>query len=268
MKVLLMGTGGADGIPALYGDDRVSKYARANGGKDLRTRSAAVIDNDIKLDLGPDTLSQVHRFGLDAREWSALFVTHSDDDHLCLSEIQYGMVPFVECEKLEYTIYGNELVCEVIRHRYPEWPIDLIELRKYEPVVHEEYRITPILATHKGDEECHNFVIEKDGRKFLYATDTGLYRQEVFDFLAGWNIHAVVVECSEGFHKTPYVGHMDLAQCVEQVSRLRENGAIAPGAAIFTTHHTAGGNATHDELTEALAPYGILPGFDGLSFEV
>ena len=111
-------------------------------------------------------------------------------------------------------------------------------------------------------------MIEKDGRKFLYATDTGLYRQEVFDFLAGWNIHAVVVECSEGFHKTPYVGHMDLAQCVEQVSRLRENGAIAPGAAIFTTHHTAGGNATHDELTEALAPYGILPGFDGLSFEV
>jgi phosphoribosyl 1,2-cyclic phosphate phosphodiesterase len=51
MKVLLMGTGGADGIPALYGNDRVSKFARANGGKDLRTRSAALIDGVFKLDL-------------------------------------------------------------------------------------------------------------------------------------------------------------------------------------------------------------------------
>ncbi|MBI1335135.1 MAG: hypothetical protein GC165_19905 [Armatimonadetes bacterium] len=268
MKVLLMGTGGADGIPALYGDDRVSKYARANGGRDLRTRAAALVDRDFKIDLGPDTLSQVHRFGIDPRDWSALFVTHSDEDHLCLSEIQYGMFPFVECEKLEYTIYGNPIVCELIRHRYPEWPIDLIELKKWHTVTHEAYQVTPVHATHKGDEECHNFIIEKDGRRFFYATDTGFYRQETFDFLAGKGLHAMVIECTDGFHKTPYVGHMDIAQCVEQVSRLRENGALAKGSQVFTTHHSAGGGATYEELEQALCPYGITPGFDGLSFEV
>lgn len=268
MKVLLMGTGGADGIPALYGDDRVSKYARANGGKDLRTRSAAMVDSALKLDLGPDTLSQVHRFGIDARDWSAVFFTHSDEDHMCLSEIQYGMFPFVEDEKLDYTIYGNEIVCEIIRHRYPEWPIDLIELTAYKMVVHEAYQVTPISATHKGDEDCHNFIIERDGRRLLYATDTGFYREEVFDFLAGKDIHALVVECSDGFLKTPYIGHMDIDQCVSLVGRLRESGALAKDSQVFTTHHAAGGNATYDELTQALGPFGIQAGFDGLSFEV
>lgn len=268
MKVLLLGTGGADGIPALYGDDRVSRYARENGGKDLRTRSSALVNQDFKLDLGPDTLAQVHQFRLNPRDWSALFVTHSDEDHLCLSEIQYGMFPFVECEKLEYTIYGNELVCELIRHRYPEWPIDLVELSSYNSVQHEEYLVTPIPATHKGDEECHNFIIEEQGRRFLYATDTGFYHQEVFDFLAGKDIHCLVVECSDGFHKTPYIGHMDLAQCTETVSRLRESGALAKNAQVFTTHHAAGGNGTHAELEAALQPFGIEVGFDGLSIEV
>ena len=268
MKVLLMGTGGADGIPALYGNDRVSKFARSNGGKDLRTRSAALIDSAFKIDLGPDTLSQVHRFGVDPTEWSAVFFTHSDEDHLCLSEIQYGMFPFVESEKLEYTIYGNELVCKLIRHRYPEWPIDLIELKKYEPVVHEGYHVTPILATHKGDEECHNFIVERDGRRFLYATDTGFYHDEVFDFLAGRDIHGLVIECSEGFHKTPYIGHMDIEQCVSLVGRLRDSKALNTQAKVVTTHHAAGGDATHQELSDALKPYAIEPGFDGMSFEV
>ncbi len=268
MKVLLMGTGGADGVPALYGDDRVSCYAREHGGKDIRTRSAALIDLEIKLDLGPDTLAQVQRQGIDAREWSAVFFTHSDEDHLCLSEIQYGMFPFVECEKLEYTIYGNSLVCELIRHRYPEWPIDLVELSAYRSVQHEEYLVTPIRATHKGDEECHNFIVERDGRRFLYATDTGFYQQEVFDFLAGKQIHAMVVECSDGFAKTPYNGHMDLAQCVELVHRLRNDGALASNAQVFTTHHAAGGNATYAELEDALRPHEIVAGYDGLSFEV
>ena len=268
MKVLLMGTGGADGIPALYGHDRVSKYARAKGGRDLRTRSAALVDSALKLDLGPDTLSQVHRFGIDPTEWSAVFFTHSDEDHLCLSEIQYGMFPFVESEKLEYTIYGNDIVCQLIRYRYPEWPIDLIELKKNEPVVHEAYHVTPIQATHKGDEECHNFIIERDGRRFLYATDTGFYKEEVFGILAGREIHALVIECSDGFLKTPYIGHMDIEQCISVVGRLRDSNAISHDAQVFTTHHAAGGNATHDELTEAFAPYDIVPGFDGLSFEV
>lgn len=268
MRVLLLGTGGADGIPALFGNDRVSEHARLMRGKNIRSRAAALIDNQIKLDLGPDTVSQVHREGLKTADWSAIFMTHSDEDHLCLSEIQYGMFPFIDSEKLELTIYGNPLVCELIRHRYPEWPIDLVELHKNQPVQHEQYLVTPIHATHKPDEECHNLIFERDGRRFLYATDTGVYQEEVFKSLADKQIHALVIECSDGIEKSPYIGHMDVAQCVDTVQRLRREGALAHHAKVFTTHHTAGGKATHEELEEILRPYGIEPAYDGLSFEV
>jgi hypothetical protein len=77
-----------------------------------------------------------------------------------------------------------------------------------------------------------------------------------------------VIECSEGFLKTPYIGHMDIEQCIRLVERLRDSKALSQDAKVFTTHHAAMGNATHEELTAALAPYGIKPGFDGLSFEV
>ncbi|HLO97788.1 MAG TPA: MBL fold metallo-hydrolase [Fimbriimonas sp.] len=268
MRVLLLGTGGADGIPALYGSDRVSEHARLVRGKNIRSRAAALIDNQIKIDLGPDTVSQIQREGLNAADWSSLFITHTDEDHLCLSEIQYGMFPFIDSEKLEFTIYGNPIVCEMIRHRYPEWPIDLVELHKYQPVTHEQYVVTPIHATHKPDEECHNFIFEREGRSFLYATDTGVYSEEVFGFLAGRQLDALVVECSDGIEKSPYMGHMDVVQCVETVQRLRREGGLREGARVVTTHHTAGGKATHEELEEILGPYDIQVGYDGLSFEV
>lgn len=264
MKILLMGTGGADGIPAFYGNDRVSEYARQHKGKDIRSRSAALVDDVLKIDLGPDTHSQMTRYGLRARDWDSLFFTHSDSDHLIVAEIQYALFPFVECDRLEYTIYANSVVLDRIRSKYPSWPMDLVELKKYVPVEADGYSVTPIHATHKDDEECHNLLIERDGKKFLYATDTGYYREEVFAFLAGKQIDALVIECSDGYHKTPYIGHMDINQCVEVVGRLRENGAIRTDAQVYTTHHTANGGGTHAELAETLAPYDIQPGYDGL----
>jgi phosphoribosyl 1,2-cyclic phosphate phosphodiesterase len=268
MKVLLMGTGGADGIPALYGNTRVDEYARQHRGKDIRSRSAALIDDILKIDLGPDTLSQVQRHGVDARQWSALFVTHTDDDHLCLSEIQYGLFPFVEFEHLEYTIYGNSMAKSKISSRYPKWPIEFKLLEPFVTVEHQGYRVTPVLANHSQSETCFNFIIEREGKKFLYATDTGYYSEETFRFLENQMIHAMVVECSDGLHKTAYVGHMDLAQCVDLVQRLRTSNGLSENSRVYTTHHTSNGDATHTELISILAPYDIQPGFDGLEINL
>jgi phosphoribosyl 1,2-cyclic phosphate phosphodiesterase len=268
MKVLLMGTGGADGIPSFYGGTRVDQHARTYRGKDIRSRSAALIDDVLKIDLGPDTLSQIQNLGLDARHWTSLFITHSDDDHLCLSELQYAMFPFVEEIQLNYAIFGNTSVCKKISERYPKWPIETHCLAPFVQEEHLGYLVTPILANHSQDEMCFNFIFEKNGKKFLYATDTGYYSEETFAFLEGKQIHAMVVECSDGLHKTPYVGHMDIVQCVELVTRIRESKGLTLNAPVYTTHHTSNGDATHEELTQILAPYRIKPGHDGLTFEI
>ena len=86
MNIRLLGTGAADGIPGFFGNDMVSDYARAHGGKDIRGRTSALVDGVIQIDFPPDTLSQLNRFALDAREWTAVLFTHSDDDHLVLGQ--------------------------------------------------------------------------------------------------------------------------------------------------------------------------------------
>ncbi|HTQ11150.1 MAG TPA: hypothetical protein VMI31_13870, partial [Fimbriimonadaceae bacterium] len=94
MKIRLLGTGGADGIPAFYGSNPVCDFARLHGGREIRTRAAALVDEGLKIDFGPDTLAQVQREGLDPADWTAVVFTHSDEDHLTASEFQYFLYPF------------------------------------------------------------------------------------------------------------------------------------------------------------------------------
>jgi phosphoribosyl 1,2-cyclic phosphate phosphodiesterase len=268
MRIRLLGTGGADGIPALCGRSPVSDYAREHGGKDVRTRAAALVDGELKIDFGPDTLAQVQRDGLDAAEWTAALFTHSDEDHLAVSEFQYFLYPFCQNEQLPFAIFGNAEVCRLIRERYPDWPIELHTTKAFESFMHSGYTITPILANHKCDEEAHNLVIERDDRKLIYATDTGIWSDKTFDFLKGAQAHVLVIECTDGFNKSDYMGHLDLNECVGMVQRLRELDGLADGSRVVTTHHSHQGGARHCDLDTALGRFAIEPGFDGMEIDV
>lgn len=268
MNVQLLGTGAADGIPAFFGNDPVSEYARRHGGKDVRTRSAAIIDRTLKIDFGPDTFHQIQRFGHNPRDWSALIFTHSHEDHLCVSELQYALFPFVEMDHMPWPIYANDAVCDIIASRYPDWPIELVRIRSFQPFESGAYKITPIEANHKEDEDSLNLIFERGGAKFLYATDTGMYPERTFGFLEGCELDGMVLEATDGFHNTPYAGHLDIADAAKLVERLRATNALKPSAQVVTTHHAAQGGATHAQLEAALAPHGMRPGFDGLSIEI
>ncbi len=268
MRVQLLGSGGADGIPALFGSDRVSRNARAVGGREVRSRASALVDGVLKLDLPPETLAQCHAHGVDATEWEAILFTHSDDDHLAVNGLQYALYPFTAEDHAQFAIYGNAAVVARIRTRFPDWPIETHETRAFCPVETHGYAVTPVLATHSPGEECHNLLIERAGRRFLYATDTGVYGEATFDFLAGVGVHALVIECTDGVAGSEYPGHLSLATLAPVLERLRESGALAPRARVVTTHHSARGGATHAELLGLLAPLGAEPGYDGLTFEV
>jgi phosphoribosyl 1,2-cyclic phosphate phosphodiesterase len=263
LTIRLLGTGAADGIPGFYATDRVSRHARAHGGKDARTRSAALVDGVLKIDLPPDTLCQLHRDRLDARDWTALVFTHSHEDHFAVSEIQYALYPFTELEQLPFQIYGNETVRGIITDRYPDWPIDFITFRGFSPREVAGYKVTPLPAHHQPAEACFNLLIERD-RTLLYATDTGVWDEPTFEFLTSKRLDCLVIECTEGFRDSGYDGHLNLETLAGVLSRLRATGTVTPSTQVITTHHAATGNGTHAELEAALAPLGARPGFDGM----
>ena len=210
MVIHLLGTGGADGVPALYSDSRVSSYARDHGGKDVRSRASALVDGTIKLDLGPDTWCQVTRERLDARDWSSVVFTHSDADHFAIEELQYVLYPFNSFESAGFTIYGNEAISTKIADRYPDWPFEVVQTKMFCPVVHAEYTITPIMARHMQFEEAHNILVQDGSKNLLYGTDTGIWAEPTWDFLRDFKLDCLVLECSEGFVITPFNGHLDI----------------------------------------------------------
>ncbi|MBS1708194.1 MAG: hypothetical protein JSS65_05660 [Armatimonadetes bacterium] len=264
MRVRLMGTGGADGVPGFFSDSRVSRYAREHKGKDIRTRAAAVVDDTIKIDLGPDTWYQAMRDGLDARDWTAVLFTHSDADHFAPDELMYCMFPFNHMEYSGFTIYANGFICRRILEKFPEWPFELVMTKSFSPFVHGGYRISPLQAHHNPSEDSHNFLVQDGDSTLLYATDTGIWSEPTWEALRHAQLDCMVLECSEGLASTAYDGHLDAHEFLEVVERLRGMGVVTNETQIVSTHHSHNGEATHDELVEFFAPHGVVVGYDGL----
>ncbi|MCU0316867.1 MAG: MBL fold metallo-hydrolase [Fimbriimonadaceae bacterium] len=267
MKILLQGTGGADGVPAFYSDSRVSEYARQHRGKDIRTRTAALVDGILKIDLGPDTWHQVARDGLDARDWTALLFTHSDADHFAPDELMYSLYPFNDMEFAGFTIYANGYICRRLIEKYPDWPFEIVMTQSFRPFTHGGYLITPLHAHHKPDEDAHNFVIQDGDKNLLYGTDTGIWDEPTWEALAQFRLDCLILECSEGMAATAYDGHLDVNEFLMVLGRLREMGTVHEKTKILTTHHSHNGEATHQELVDFFAPHGVDVGYDGLLVE-
>ena len=57
MIVKYLGTGAAEGIPAVFCHCNICKHARQKKGRNIRTRSQALIDGKLLIDFGPDTFT-------------------------------------------------------------------------------------------------------------------------------------------------------------------------------------------------------------------
>lgn len=60
MKIQFLGTAAYEGIPAMFCQCEQCNTARKRGGKNLRTRSQALIDGKLLIDFPADTLSLIH----------------------------------------------------------------------------------------------------------------------------------------------------------------------------------------------------------------
>ena len=97
MKITFLGTAAANAYPEAFCKCKNCEQARVFGGKSLRKRSAALINEDLLIDLGPDimTASQLHHCPLTKVNYC--LQTHPHADHLDLSHLlsrspDYGTV--------------------------------------------------------------------------------------------------------------------------------------------------------------------------------
>ncbi len=284
MNLLYLGTAAAEGIPALFCECDACKKARSLGAAGVHTRSGAILDNTLKLDFGPDSYKQMLDNGLNYAKIHSLLITHSHEDHLDVDELNLrrGTFAHILTTDKRMTVYGNERVGELVSRLECEY-FHFELLKPFETARIEGYDVTPLEAVHCTDrnsrkypvlhegetffrsEQAFIYLIEKDGKRLLYAHDTGRLTPADMDFLKGKQLDLVSLDCTNGFLETKWVGHMGAKDNLAMRSRMLENGAADEHTVFVANHFSHNGYPGQEEL-EALVP-GFIVARDGLEIE-
>src|SRR5258708_4625304 len=251
MQIRLLGTSAAEGWPGLFCGCHACLEARRLGGKNLRSRSSALIDGVLKVDLSADTLHHVLPGWLDLTKVEHLLFTHVHDDHFAVRELQYSSWMFVpQPIQRIMNVYGP--VDAIVRMReeldLKTLPLAVHCLAPWEMTEAGPYEITPILAQHDAESVCLNYLIEKDGATLLYATDTGWWEEHTWQFLAQRKLNSVVIECTKGLSENGYKAHLSIPEVIRVRERLAAEGLIDNATRFVTSHHSHLSGLLHEQL--------------------
>ena len=285
MKLHYLGTGAAEGWPALFCNCAQCEAARELGGKNIRTRSQAIIytddidsdnpDDILLIDLPPDTYMHCLHQGLRLDKVGHLLITHSHNDHFCPTELHYRCGIFANpMPPFPLNVYGNEHVEEKLNnalghHDSNNWPTgvqyNLVET--FKPFQAGNFTVTPLLALHDRKERCLIYVIEHGGKRILYGNDTGIFPEETWDYIAGKPFDLVSLDCTSGINKEGS-NHMGIPDAIEVEQLMVEANCLKPTAKIVLHHFSHNGGPYHELMLEKAAHYGFDVSYDGGVWEI
>jgi phosphoribosyl 1,2-cyclic phosphate phosphodiesterase len=273
MEVVILGTAAAEGCPALFCDCENCARARSAGGREVRARQAAFLPPDVLIDMGPDLLYAAQRFGLNLHGVDTILVTHSHADHLTPDNLAYAKPPFAHNRHAPLKVWGNEAVISKIEEARKEAGSEGYELRParlHEPVPIPGDEAMPIRSNHKEGEEALNYIITRDGKTLLYASDMGWYEEDALEILKGHKVDAAIFECTFGLEAAPreWARHLGLPEVARWKETLEAQGTLKPGAQVIITHFSHNNLRPHEELEEAARAHGIAVAYDGMRIRV
>jgi len=276
MQIQYLGTAAAEGWPALFCDCEICRKARAAGGKDLRTRTQALVDDKILIDFPPDTYTHALRYSLRLGQIQHLLITHSHMDHFFPVELIHRHEHFGHHAKGMLHVYGNEAVEKafydaVLIDRFKPHPLDdsvkFIRLKPFDEFDAEGCHITAVPADHDKRETCLVYIIEKDGKCLLYGHDTGLnMSQEAWDCIYSHRYSLISMDATMGKKQTAGY-HMGLPDDVELARRLEERGCIDQNTIRVINHFSHNGEMTHADLEQFASEHGMTAAYDGMCVE-
>lgn len=281
MKLQYFGTGAGMGIPEIFCSCRICENARALRGKEIRTRSQAVLDDTLGIDYSVDTFLHTLYGGLDMRKIRHILITHGHHDHFLTADIlsrplwEGEPVRFYASEKsgigLAKNIENTERAyAEGRRIRTSDFKAEIHSLQPFEPIEINGYEITPLPANHAPAIDPLLFIIRKGNKSLLWCHDTGLLKEETKEYLkkAALQFDFVSLDCTlkRGFPITNH--HMDLDRCIETADFLRKHQLLKSHSTIALSHIGHLVEQTHEELEAEASPYGMTVAYDGRIFEI
>lgn len=302
MKITFLGTSAGESYPAIWCDCENCTYAREHGGKNIRMNTGSMIDDDILLDMNSCGFYTAARLGVSLTKVKHLIVTHPHDDHLTTAPLSWrraaaGVVEVQGEEKHKMfsprftqipvlTVYGNLHTRKLLVDEHPE--LFMPEMRAQFRDIKEGVCVDagdglsfiPVAAIHGGDGKgirydpeksnnfAHSYIIERGGKKLLYALDTGGFVPEMMELILRHKYDGVVMEGTFGLNDTPQTGHMNTKKNIEFRELLIEKGCIKADTPFFLTHMAPHWTPPYDIYAPMMAEKGITVAYDGMVAEI
>ena len=279
MRIRYLGTAAAEGFPGVFCNCEYCRRARSDLKKELRTRSQALIGEDLLIDFGPDTYLHALRFGLDLSAVKYLLVTHSHTDHFYAQELVNRGGNFAkQMRELEINIYGNSDVLTVFRDGTSREMsesvgehIRFVRVAPFEKFTAGEYEILTLPASHTKTEQSLLYCISREGKTLLYLNDTGLLKEECYRFLAenGVRAHFVSLDCTFADSSKPHSErHMGFEQNEIVRQKLQQNHLVFEDTKYYVTHFSHNSAPFFDRIAAEAEKRGFFAAYDGLSADV
>lgn len=279
MKLQYLGTAAAEGIPALFCECEACNRSRILGGRNLRSRSQAIVDDKILIDFPADTYMHFMQYNVPLAHVRTCLVTHSHSDHLYPADIQMrmnGCFAHVNQEQGPLAFYSDQSSYDMIRqvveqYQIPESDVSNTLIMVNQSFEVEDYTITGIRASHDPITTPVVYLIEKEDKSILYSNDTGEYPKESWEFLRKRKVplSLVSLDCTSANSVSDYYGHFDFRRCRKMKEQmLKEN--IADINTLFILNHFShnAADVVYDDFVKIAMKYGFDVSYDGMIVEV
>lgn len=277
-----LGTGAAQGYPDPFCVCANCERARELGGPSIRRRAAALINDDLLLDFGPDLIASSADLGVRLANVRYVLVTHFHSDHFDTSNLLIRTPEYGVADAPPLAIYGTHFTLARGSTTFArdlwswelftpdaarELGIDYHPIEPFRPFDAGPYRVAAFPAKH--DEGAVVWSVQLDGWAVLYATDTKALPEETWRGLRDHGARFTVAAFDHTYGDVDDLrDHLTAREVAVHATRLRDEGLLAEGARVFGTHISHESAPPHPELSAIAARLGYEIAYDGLRVEL
>ena len=283
--MLFLGTGASDVIPNTFCCCPICADARKHPER-ARLRSMLLLDEDTLIDFGPDLAAAAIKNNADLTKVSTVFITHTHEDHFCPSNVGLYRMSVTRPQQPLNFYLSEEALATVAAIYKPSLYIDcgLDEVKGYKnedimlhtmplekAIEYRNYTVEAVQTTHRASsmEMGINYLFTRnDGRKMLYATDTGMYTARALDYLQNRKIDTFIMEATFGSYKDNDIHlHLNVYAFVDMLNIMLDRGIITAATRVYATHINHKHSFKHDQMQDWFnnnAPVPVTVAADGM----
>ena len=241
---------------------RFSEDLRDRFDRDTRRASALWVEGGLMIDCGPHAMGALAVAGIPASAVTDLLLTPLHRDHFCPEAVQ----ELALAKGVPLRLWVSE---EAILP--PLENVTVIPMEKFRPYITESgWTVTGVSANHDPDAFPQHLLLERDGKRMLYATDGAWFMTKTYYHLKDSHLDLLILDatCGEGEGEYRIAEHNTLPMIRLMLPSLQTMGIIDEHTEIYLTHLAPSLHRSNEETEMLAEAMGCQVAYDGTELSI